>query len=233
MALIAADINAESFCWQQHSGRYNPHLPHLLGSWSPPIPLWRQLDINPFTATACEMPDPGWKVHTYAPANSIFDGPITDLLSTLCILIEVLSCVCVKGRKGLNGFRFGTFVGRFLSDGATGMAVKGLNKFNQRPSTFCIVFHFEDVPQVEFIYLVFTCMPGEFCRWPRSLLSYLCYVFQALINSLLCRVAFWAFFFFLTSLCVHFWCLLQVGRFKHGWSWEEQGDWKSPCSGEP
>ena len=64
-------------------------------------------------------------MHTYAPANSIFDGPITDLLSTLCILIEVLSRVCAKGRKSLNGFRFGTFIGCFLSDGATSMAVKG------------------------------------------------------------------------------------------------------------
>ena len=45
----------------------------------------------------------------------------------------------------------------------------------------------EGVPLVEFMYLVqFTRMPGEsYCRWLRSLL-YLCYVFQALINSLGC-----------------------------------------------
>ena len=66
-----------------------------------------------------------------------------------------------RGQKSLNGFRFGTFTGCFLSDGATSMAGKGLNKFNQQPSTFCIVFHFKDVPQVEFICLVFTCVPGE------------------------------------------------------------------------
>ena len=41
---------------------------------------------------------------------------------------------------------------------------------------------FEDVPLVEFMYLVFTSMPGEsYRRRPRSLL-YLCYLFQALIN---------------------------------------------------
>ena len=43
----------------------------------------------------------------------------------------------------------------------------------------------EDVPLVEFMYLVFTRMPGEnYRRQLRSLLMYLCYVFRALINSL-------------------------------------------------
>ena len=41
------------------------------------------------------------------------------------------------------------------------------------------------VPLVEFMYLVFTRMPGESYRWRlRSLLLYLCYVFRTLINSL-------------------------------------------------
>ena len=45
----------------------------------------------------------------------------------------------------------------------------------------------EDVPLVEFMYLVFTRMPGEsYCRRLWSLLLYLCYVFRALINSLVC-----------------------------------------------
>ena len=45
----------------------------------------------------------------------------------------------------------------------------------------------EDVPLVEFVYLVFTRMPGEgYSRRLRSLLLYLCYVFRALINSLVC-----------------------------------------------
>ena len=55
----------------------------------------------------------------------------------------------------------------------------------------CIYTHarwdFEDVPLVEFMYLVFTRMPGEsYHRQPRSLLLYLCYLFQALINSFVC-----------------------------------------------
>ena len=46
---------------------------------------------------------------------------------------------------------------------------------------------FEDVALVEFIYLVFTCMPSEgYHRQLGSLLLYWCYVFQALINSRVC-----------------------------------------------
>ena len=45
---------------------------------------------------------------------------------------------------------------------------------------------FEDVPLVEFVYLVLTRMPGEsYCRRRRSLL-YLCDVFHSIINSLVC-----------------------------------------------
>ena len=40
--------------------------------------------------------------------------------------------------------------------------------------------HFEDVPLVEFMYLVCTHMPGKsYRRRLRSLLLYLCYVFRA------------------------------------------------------
>ena len=43
----------------------------------------------------------------------------------------------------------------------------------------------EDVPLVEFMYLVCTRMPGEsYRRQLGFLLLYLCYVFRALINSL-------------------------------------------------
>ena len=55
----------------------------------------------------------------------------------------------------------------------------------------------EAVPLVEFMYLVFTRMPGESYRWQLgSLLSYLYYVFRALINSLVCwfnLTCFWIF----------------------------------------
>ena len=44
----------------------------------------------------------------------------------------------------------------------------------------------ENVPLVEFMYLVFTRMPCESYRRRLRSLLYLCYVFRALINSLLC-----------------------------------------------
>ena len=47
--------------------------------------------------------------------------------------------------------------------------------------------HHEGVPLVEFMYFVFTRLPGESYRKRLgSLLLYLCYVFRALINSLVC-----------------------------------------------
>ena len=42
---------------------------------------------------------PGSKVHTYVPPNSIFDGPVTNLPSILCILIEILSRAHAVGAK--------------------------------------------------------------------------------------------------------------------------------------
>ena len=69
-------------------------------------------------------------MHADTPANSIFDGPITQL-SVQCILVEVPSPVHAKGGGSLsqvNDFKFGTSTGRFASVGAAGMAVKGLIK---------------------------------------------------------------------------------------------------------
>ena len=61
------------------------------------------------------------------PPDSIFDGPITNLLSILSILIEILFMYSREGvKKGFNVFKFGTFIGRFPSDGTAGVAVKGL-----------------------------------------------------------------------------------------------------------
>ena len=60
------------------------------------------------------------------PVDSVFDDSVTNLLSTLCILIEVLSRAHAKGEKSLNDFKFGTFNGRVPCDGAASMAVNGL-----------------------------------------------------------------------------------------------------------
>ena len=53
---------------------------------------------------------------TYTLANSIFDGSVRNLLSVLRVLIEIFSRAPAKGNKGVNDFRFGTFIGHFESD---------------------------------------------------------------------------------------------------------------------
>ena len=66
----------------------------------------------------------------------------------------------------------------------------------------CWLFLFEDVPLVEFTYLIFTRMPGEsYHRRLRSLLLYLCYVFWVQINSLACWFCF-CFSFVFGKSCV-------------------------------
>ena len=61
----------------------------------------------------------------------------------------------------------------------------------------------EDLPLVEFMYLVFTCMPGEsYHRWLSSLLLCLCDVFWVLINSLVCWFCMSALGLILFQICV-------------------------------
>ena len=61
-------------------------------------------------------------MHTYAPTNSIFNGPLINLLSILRSLVEILSRAQAKRAKSCNDFKFG----RFSNDGAAYMAVNGL-----------------------------------------------------------------------------------------------------------
>ena len=65
-------------------------------------------------------------MHTCKLANSRSNGPITNLLSVLCVLTEVLSLAHAKRGESPNGFRFGTFIARSQTDGAASTAVKGL-----------------------------------------------------------------------------------------------------------
>ena len=67
------------------------------------------------------------EIHTCMPAESIFDSLITNLLSVLRILTEIFSHAHAKGVQSRNDFKFGIFIGRFLSDGVAIKAVKGLN----------------------------------------------------------------------------------------------------------
>ena len=65
-------------------------------------------------------------MHTYMPANSVFDGPVTNPLSVLCIVIEFPSHAHAKGGSSQNDFIFGTSVGHSPRDRVASMAVKGL-----------------------------------------------------------------------------------------------------------
>ena len=81
----------------------------------------------------------GWKVHTYVPADSIFDDPVTNLLSTLCNLTEILSSAHAKGGKSRNGFKLGTFTSRVPSDGAASKAVKDSRAETGLPVAYLIL----------------------------------------------------------------------------------------------
>ena len=51
---------------------------------------------------------------TDAPANSIFSGPMTHLLSVLCVSVKILSHASAKKKtKRLKDFKFRTFIGGF------------------------------------------------------------------------------------------------------------------------
>ena len=65
-------------------------------------------------------------MHMYVHPKNICDGPTTDLLSPLCILIEILLCAHTKGEKSCGDFKFGTVIGGFPSDGMASMTVKRL-----------------------------------------------------------------------------------------------------------
>ena len=67
-------------------------------------------------------------MHLYTPENSLFDGPVTNLLSVQCSLVEILSRGHAKGAKSLNDLKFGTVVGRFASGTLASIAVKGLRQ---------------------------------------------------------------------------------------------------------
>ena len=84
-------------------------------------------NINPFTAPACKISRLK-SAHIHACKQYIWSPYNKNELSILCILTKIPSCVQAKSPlKSLNsGFKFGTFIGRFPSDGIASMAVKGL-----------------------------------------------------------------------------------------------------------
>ena len=145
-------------------------------------------EVVPLTPS---LPQPvkclGWKVHTYTPPDSISDGSVTNQFSALCILIQILSRADAKWAKKLNGFKFGTFIGHFPSDGVASMAVKGLN-------TLCNLQHFSagwgdgegeaaaskvfSVPQNPHAQLLFSHRQGQGYRWEKGLVVSACLLLQ-------------------------------------------------------
>ena len=107
----------------------------LMNPFTAPTTSFHSL-LSPFSSSFLSTPSlfqpvkfPCCKAHIYMPANSVSDGPVTILLSRPCILIEILSRAHVKGEKGRNDFKFGAFIGRFLSDCMASIAVTGLKFF--------------------------------------------------------------------------------------------------------
>ena len=72
-----------------------------------------------------------------------------------------------------------------------------------------------------FTYFVFTCMPGEwYHRRLRSLLLYLCYVLQVLINSLMCWFCTSILGLILFQVCMT-WSYVPVrGEEEQMWTWK-------------
>ena len=65
-------------------------------------------------------------MHTYTPANSVFDDSITNLIFNTVHYDRSTFTWSSEGGKSLNDFMFGIFIGHFLSDVMANKAVKGL-----------------------------------------------------------------------------------------------------------
>ena len=64
---------------------------------------------------------------TYTSPNSVSDGHNKSTLNTMHFDRNPFHVLMRQGQKSLNGLKFGTFTGRFLSDGVASVAVKELN----------------------------------------------------------------------------------------------------------
>ena len=106
----------------------------LMDPFTAPTTSFHSL-LSPFSSSFLWTPSlpqpvkfPCCKAHIHMPANSISDGPVTILLSRPCGFFNrnPFTCSCEGGGGGLNDFKFGAFIGRFLSDGMASIAVTGL-----------------------------------------------------------------------------------------------------------
>ena len=69
----------------------------------PPARAFDVLCVNPFSASACKISVlKSALTYTSFQTVSLFDGPVTNLLSKLCILIEVVSGARLKEENALT-----------------------------------------------------------------------------------------------------------------------------------
>ena len=89
--------------------------------------LFHLSKVNPFTASACKIS--GLKgTYIHACKQSIWWYYNKSTFNTVHFDRNPFKCSSEGGKKGINNFQFGTFIGRFKSDSAASMAVKGLKE---------------------------------------------------------------------------------------------------------
>ena len=69
--------------------------------------------------------------HTHASKHIFGQSCNQSTFSTVHLDRNPFTCSSKGGKKSLNSWKFGTFIGRFLSDSIASMAVKGLNLQNR------------------------------------------------------------------------------------------------------
>ena len=98
---------------------------------------------------------PCWRVHTYK--QYIWRFYYQSAFSIVHFDRNYFTCSCKRERKSLHDFKFGTFTGRFPSDGAASMAVKELRAKTGLPVAYLILpLH----------------MPALSCHWRRLQVQY-------------------------------------------------------------
>ena len=86
--------------------------------------------FNPFTAPACNISRLKC-AHIHASKHVLWWYYNKSTFNTMHFDRNPFACSSKGGQKSLNSLKFGTFIGRFLSDSIASMAVKGLNLQNR------------------------------------------------------------------------------------------------------
>ena len=94
---------------------------------APRVPWWHLSGFfNPVTAPACKTSRLK-RTHIHTWKQYIWWSSNKSAFSTAHSDRNPFTCLCERGEKSFNDFRFGIFVGHFPSDSKASTAVKGLN----------------------------------------------------------------------------------------------------------